>query len=256
MLDFYLFLIGSKCHLCVGSCFWLADADRGRHLWLEVGKGQESLGSWWRVCAVIIWSSVWGPSGRDGDEKNESFPTNHMPAVTQSIPSTWIELGPSHEIRGFFFFRAKAKVMGCLTTDRCPFFALATMSSDPGVKSMIPSFPWPTVNVMLWRSACMVSPPWGRLWGAASAAPHLPWLMLMLLILSAQMAILVMVSMTWSLCRITSPCEETSTLWNPQRFMLKTRCWIHLLFVVVTLHVQDKQAVAERADWDTCRTTC
>lgn len=36
-----------------------------------------------------------------------------------------------------------------LTTDKCPFLALATSSSDPGVKSMIPSFPWPTVNVIL-----------------------------------------------------------------------------------------------------------
>lgn len=41
------------------------------------------------------------------------------------------------------------------------------------------------------------------------SASHLPWLMLMLLILSAQMASLVRVSITWSLCRTTSPCEET-----------------------------------------------
>lgn len=51
--------------------------------------------------------------------------------------------------------------------------------------------------------------------GATRSAPHLPWLMLMLLILSAQMAILVRVSMTWSLCRITSPCEETGRPWSP-----------------------------------------
>lgn len=42
----------------------------------------------------------------------------------------------------------------------------------------------------------------------AAPATHLPWLMLMLLILSAQMAILVKVSITWSLCRITSPCRQ------------------------------------------------
>lgn len=36
-----------------------------------------------------------------------------------------------------------------LTTDKCPFFALVTSSSDPAVKSMTPSFPWPTVNWML-----------------------------------------------------------------------------------------------------------
>lgn len=36
-----------------------------------------------------------------------------------------------------------------LTTERWPFFALATSSSEPEVKSMIPSLPWPTVKVIL-----------------------------------------------------------------------------------------------------------
>lgn len=36
-----------------------------------------------------------------------------------------------------------------LTTVRCPFLALAMSSSDPEMKSMIPSLPCPTVNFML-----------------------------------------------------------------------------------------------------------
>lgn len=38
---------------------------------------------------------------------------------------------------------------------------------------------------------------------------HLPWLMLTLLILLAKMAVFVSVSITWSLCRTTSPWEES-----------------------------------------------
>lgn len=38
-----------------------------------------------------------------------------------------------------------------LTTERCPFLALAMSSSEPDVKSIIPSFPWHTVNVMLFK---------------------------------------------------------------------------------------------------------
>lgn len=40
-------------------------------------------------------------------------------------------------------------------------------------------------------------------------ATHLPWLMLTLLILLARMAVFVSVSITWSLCRTTSPWEES-----------------------------------------------
>lgn len=36
-----------------------------------------------------------------------------------------------------------------LTTARCPFLALVMSSSEPGVKSMMPSLPGPPANVML-----------------------------------------------------------------------------------------------------------
>ena len=39
-----------------------------------------------------------------------------------------------------------------LTTARCPFLALVMSSSEPGVKSMMPSLPGPPANVMLERS--------------------------------------------------------------------------------------------------------
>lgn len=53
------------------------------------------------------------------------------------------------EQRGNTSYSRQLTQSGGLTTDRCPFFALVTSSSDPGVKSMIPSFPWPTVNFIL-----------------------------------------------------------------------------------------------------------
>lgn len=45
-----------------------------------------------------------------------------------------------------------------LTTVRCPFLALAMSSSEPEMKSMIPSLPCPTVNFMLWRAKGENSP--------------------------------------------------------------------------------------------------
>ena len=42
-----------------------------------------------------------------------------------------------------------------LTTARCPFLALVMSSSEPGVKSMMPSLPGPPANVMLERSRCV-----------------------------------------------------------------------------------------------------
>lgn len=149
-----------------------------------------------------------------------------------------------------------------LTTDKCPFLALATSSSDPGVKSMIPSFPWPTVNFILeeeHRQLDRLSTNVTSHTVKAVPAPHLPWLMLMLFILSAQIAILVKVSITWSLCRTTSPCEDTikQTLSEDSRKapwdLFHSESGFYLLFVVVTGHVQNEQAIAERADWDTCR---
>lgn len=50
---------------------------------------------------------------------------------------------------------------------------------------------------------------------------HLPWLMLTLLILLARMAVFVSVSITWSLCRTTSPWEE-----NP-RFRIMALVSLH-----------------------------
>lgn len=49
--------------------------------------------------------------------------------------------------------------------------------------------------------------------------------------------------------------QSVFTLWGLARFQwfMHTGPRFHLLFVVVAGHVQDEQAVAERADWDACR---
>lgn len=41
-----------------------------------------------RVSAVIIWSSAWGPSGRDGDERKASCPVGPTPAQALQAPPT------------------------------------------------------------------------------------------------------------------------------------------------------------------------
>lgn len=66
-------------------------------------------------------------------------------------------------------------------------------------------------------SGALVEVVWVDLDGVQEAAElrqgpgvtHLPWLMLTLLILLARMAVFVNVSITWSLCRTTSPWEES-----------------------------------------------
>lgn len=90
--------------------------------------------------------------------------------------------------RGTFYHREFKRGA---TTVRWPFLALAISSSDPDIKSIMPSLPCPTVNFML------------------------PWLMLTLLTLSACMAVFVSVSITWSLWSTTSPWEERNNgLWS------------------------------------------
>lgn len=107
-----------------------------------------------------------------------------------------------------------------LTTERCPFLALETSSSEPDVKSIIPSFPWHTVNVMLfkYKKKEIRNPNISLISYIHSHEVHrhdadLSWLMLMLLSLSAQIATLVNVSITWSLCSTASPYEQYISLY-------------------------------------------
>lgn len=89
-----------------------------------------------------------------------------------------------------------------------------------------------------------------------SQPPHLPGLMLMLFTRSALRAVLVSVSITWSLCSTTSPwgpggggvrpCPIYRTHLCPASRAPKE----YLLLVVLPLHVQHEEAVAQAADRD------
>lgn len=91
-----------------------------------------------------------------------------------------------------------------LTTARWPFLALVMRSSEPDVKSMMPSLPGPPANVMLEArknvKTCSQrrTPEAGPFPGSTSHPNvlHLPWLMLILLTRSALRAVLVSVSIT------------------------------------------------------------
>lgn len=56
---------------------------------------------------------------------------------------------PAHPSPGAIGREADCHLLAPLTTARCPFLALVMSSSEPGVKSIIPSLPGPPANVML-----------------------------------------------------------------------------------------------------------
>lgn len=87
--------------------------------------------------------------------------------------------------------------------------------------------------------------------------PHLPWLMFILFTRSALRAVLVSVSITWSLCSTTSPWETQARegvrlcleLEDPAPPCLPVPQW-YLLLIVLTLHVEHEEAVTQAADRD------
>lgn len=210
-----------------------------------------------------------------------------------------------------------------LTTDKCPFFALVTSSSDPAVKSMTPSFPWPTINWILRERAetfrrrrRMIGPAdphpvieepvranrtaGGRVQtesdhtiqmrpGPTEGTPTVREILsTSCRTLSVQTLLKTAVSQDllmqdWTEPALTCPgwcwccwfCRHRWRSWSRSRLharFAKPRppeknapqtCWVwkppnispttvlsYLLFVVVTGHVQNEQAVAERADRD------
>lgn len=72
-------------------------------------------------------------------------PLNRGPrGGAQALPSPGRKAWPQGSQPG-----GRELLPGALTTARCPFLALVMSSSEPGVKSMMPSLPGPPANVML-----------------------------------------------------------------------------------------------------------
>lgn len=80
-------------------------------------------------------------------------PVGEVPALCQAAKEAWPP--EAHPSPGATGREAGGHLLAPLTTARCPFLALVMSSSEPGVKSIMPSLPGPPANVMLEGRGCV-----------------------------------------------------------------------------------------------------
>lgn len=144
-----------------------------------------------------------------------------------------------------------------LTTARCPFLALVMSSSEPGVKSMMPSLPGPPANVMLERSG-HVRPARCACTARSGALPASPALVDVDVVHSVSAegrlgqgldhVVTLQHHVPLGAHRGTGsgPAQRLEGPCPPRRPVPEG----HLLLIVLTLHVEHKEAVAQAADGD------